>query len=73
MELTEEKIEKLLKMALEQAAGDDAVLDEAGITEDEYVPVYVETFEEACLLTRDKGVVLSVEDAEFQISIVKSR
>ena len=50
---------------------DDEMVDEDGngvrVTD-------VETFEEACLLTRDIGLVIRTSDgSEFQVTIVKSR
>jgi hypothetical protein len=39
----------------------------------EFRPDRVETFEQAGLLTRDKGLVVNMGDAEFQLTIVRSK
>jgi hypothetical protein len=39
----------------------------------EFRPDRVETFEQAGLLTRDKGLVVNMGDDEFQLTIVQSK
>lgn len=79
--ISEVQVESLLSLAInhynEYLGDNDHTCREE---DDDAVPIFsVQTFEEAGLLTTDKGVVLSFEDehgfrlGEFQVRIVRSR
>jgi len=36
-------------------------------------PLFSNTFEEACLMTNNHGLVITVGDHEFQVTVVQSR
>jgi hypothetical protein len=69
--MNERKMERTLLELFEDIASDEelqASLDHPGLAN-----AQVKTFEDAGLLTRDRGIVLSLEDgSEFQITIVRS-
>lgn len=71
--ITEQHVEDLLKNAIlnycEQShdEGDENVFDDEGTQVD------VDTFENQGIMTRNKGIVLTLEGCEFQITIVRSR
>ncbi|HBQ10767.1 MAG TPA: hypothetical protein DEF51_06105 [Myxococcales bacterium] len=65
-ELTERDFEALLTEAIERFAEDsEEPVMEAGIE--------VTTFEAAGLLTDNRGLVIEIGDAEFQVSIIRRR
>ncbi len=51
---------------------DAAELEGFGLST-EFRPDRVQTFDQAGLLTRDKGLVVNMGDAEFQLTIVRSK
>ncbi len=61
--LSEEELEELLAEAIEAHA------DES----DEVARIDVATFRDCGVLTMNRGLVLTIGDAEFQITIVRSR
>jgi hypothetical protein len=61
--MTEEALEELLTQALEDFADEN----------DEVPRLRIRTFEEAGVLTRNRGLVLRIDDAEFQVQVVRSR
>ena len=65
--LDEARIESLLVTTLEDVA------DEWGASEATPVRARVSTFTDAGLLTSNADVVLRIGDAEYQITIVRSR
>jgi len=60
--LTEEEFETVLAEAIEDYADDNGL----PLTQ-------IETFDEAGLLTRNRGLVVRIGCAEFQLTIVRSR
>jgi hypothetical protein len=69
--MNEREMERTLLELFEDIASDEELqtsLDHPGMAN-----AQVKTFEDAGLLTRDRGIVLSLEDgSEFQITIVQS-
>lgn len=61
--LSEEELEQLLAEAIEAHAEES----------DEVARIDVATFRDCGVLTMNRGLVLTIGDAEFQITIVRSR
>jgi hypothetical protein len=69
--MNERKMERALLELFEDIASDDEL--QASLDQPALPNARVKTFEDAGLLTRDRGIVLSLEDgSEFQITIVQS-
>lgn len=61
-DMSEEELEEFLTQAIEDFADDNEV-----------PRLRIHTFEESGVLTRNRGLVVRIGDAEFQITIVRSR
>jgi hypothetical protein len=61
--MSEEDLEQLLAEAIEAHADEN----------DEIARIDVATFRDCGVLTMNRGLVLTIGDAEFQITIVRSR
>jgi hypothetical protein len=69
--MNERKMERALLEMFEDIATDEEL--QASLDQPALADAQVKTFEDAGLLTRDRGIVLSLKDgSEFQITIVQS-
>ena len=69
--MNEGKMERILLELFEDIASDEEL--QASLDQPALANAQVKTFEDAGLLTRDRGIVLSLKDgSEFQITIVQS-
>jgi hypothetical protein len=69
--MNERKMERTLLELFEDIASDEEL--QASLDHPALANAQVKTFEDAGLLTRDRGIVLSLEEgSEFQITIVQS-
>jgi len=69
--MNERKMERTLLELFEDIASDEEL--QASLDQPALANAQVKTFEDAGLLTRDRGIVLSLEDgSEFQITIVQT-
>ena len=72
--MNENELQDALKNLLEEIAFMDAKdRDEAGVGDELADIERVSTFEEDGVLTRDAGLVIRVQDVEFQVTILRSR
>jgi len=65
--MSEQELEDFLVQAIRIGADLDEVADYHG------EPVQIATFEDRGLLTRNRGLVVTIGDQEFQLAIVRSR
>jgi hypothetical protein len=69
--MNERKMERAFLELFEDIASDDEL--QASLDQPALANAQVKTFEDAGLLTRDRGIVLTLEDgSEFQVTIVQS-
>ena len=70
--MNERGFEELLHQILDEFA-DEHPSQELGYADDEYQIARTETFEEAGVLTRNRGLIVGMRDgAEFQVTVVRS-
>jgi len=69
--MNERKMERALLELFEDIASDEEL--QASLDQPALANAQVKTFEDAGLLTRDRGIVLGLEDgSEFQVTVVQS-